>query len=364
MAKPNSGRPVQLNLVKLNCQNSINSRLNPLRFRGHIWCSLPTLILVIILLGRTDNSAKAQDEFANFRDSAISIFEKEQAKENAYGNFDSIPFNSVNIEAHKSVVTWFVGLDGSKQPQDFGVNANLGVQGRLQYSAPLVEQLGIGYQLGTAVVGSGNAVQVFELLGESRERFQSFTTAGLFQRLPNGFVWGGVYDFLYQESFDDFRLSQWRILASFDLGTNSELGVETSFKGQSNRGKFNSDSVELQSIEQIHVFWRKTWQTGIETKNWLGMADSHGEENIITGGLPRKQNALVFGAEFHAPLNNWLALYGEANLIMPADTGVVDAFLGIEVSPNGRSGLNYASQYRALVPVASNPTFSTDLFRR
>jgi len=48
-------------------------------------------------------------------------------------------------EGSRGVLDFFAGIDGSKQPQDFGANANLGVRGRISYSAPLVERLGLGF---------------------------------------------------------------------------------------------------------------------------------------------------------------------------------------------------------------------------
>ena len=72
----------------------------------------------------------------------------------------------------------FLGLDGSKQPQDFGVNAHFGGRFSVNYGFPLLKELGLGAQVGTALGQSHNAVQVFERLGESTDRFQVFTTLG------------------------------------------------------------------------------------------------------------------------------------------------------------------------------------------
>lgn len=69
-------------------------------------------------------------------------------------------------------------IDGSKQPQDFGVNANLGGQAAINTAFPVFESLGIGIQAGTSIVASSNAVRVYELLGEETGRTQSFTTLG------------------------------------------------------------------------------------------------------------------------------------------------------------------------------------------
>ena len=119
-------------------------------------------------------------------------------------------------------LTSLIGIDGSKQPQDFGANANLGVAARLAWSAPLVEQFDIGYQIGSRVTFTGNAVQVFELLGESKDRFQNFTTVGLFRRSDSGVNLGVAYDWLLangeHESVSIFLLA-WSSVQRFGLLT-------------------------------------------------------------------------------------------------------------------------------------------------
>ncbi len=267
--------------------------------------------------------------------------------------------------ARRGTLTSFFGIDGSKQPQDFGANANLGGAIQLNYSGSLAQEYGIGFQIGSRAVFSGNAVQVYELLGESKDRFQNFTTVGLFQRLDSGVSFGVAYDYLTQESFDNFTLGQWRFRASYELSPVAEFGVTLNFSDRNDVGSFASDNVELDPVEQLSVYLQRDWQSGVQTKMWVGVADKHSEENVITGTLPPKTNQILFGAEIFAPLNNWMALYGETNLIMPADTGAVDAYLGIQIAPQGiyrtRSRQN---RYRAFLPVASNATFTTDLNRR
>lgn len=262
-------------------------------------------------------------------------------------------------------LTSFFGIDGSKQPQDFGANANLGVAAQLNYARHLWAEQGIGFQIGSRVSFTGNAVQVFELLGESKDRFQNFTTVGLFQRRDSGFSYGFAYDYASVESFDRFSLGQWRVRASFELTPVNEIGVTLNFSDRNDTGRFNAESVVLEPVDQLHVYLRRNWQSGVNTTFWLGVADAHSEENAITGTLPPKTNQLLFGAEIFAPLNHWIAIFGETNLVMPADTGAVDAYLGIQFSPQGiRRTQSRSNRFRAFLPVASNPTFTTDLNRR
>ena len=279
---------------------------------------------------------------------AISQFDDSQSEDYTGGTFLS-----------------FLGVDGSKQPQDFGANANFGVAGALSYSGPLVPEYGIGFQIGTRAIFTGNAVQVFELLGEPKDRFQNFNTVGVFQRLDNGISIGAAYDFLTQESFDNFTLSQWRVRASFDITPKDELGVTLNFSDRSDVGLFNTMPVELEPIEQLHIYLSHRWQSGAETSIWVGVADGHSEENVLTGTLPPKTNQILFGSELHVPLTRWLALYGETNVVMPADTGAIDAYLGVQFAPQGVTrSRSRKNRFRALLPVASNPSFTTDLNRR
>lgn len=255
----------------------------------------------------------------------------------------------------------FGGIEGSKQPQDFGVNANLGGRFHANWGMPLLSDFGLGMQLGTAIVSSDNAVRVYELLGEATQRRQYFTTAGLFQRLDSGWSWGLAYDFLYQESFDNFFLGQWRIRTAYDLSRDWQIGMTVNIAEEDEAGLFNATTVTLDPISQAHWFLRRRWQSGTQTSVWFGVAEEHGENNAVTGSSGGKDEVFLMGADFLAPLNDRLALYGETNLMMPADTGTVDAFLGVQWYPWGNARRARRTRFAPVLPVAGSPTFSVDL---
>ncbi len=72
---------------------------------------------------------------------------------------------------------------------------------------------------------------------------------------------------------------------------------------------------------------------------------------------------LVYGAELSIPLSERSTVTGSANLITPAATGTVDAFLGVSFFPK-RSALRQAPDTFAPVhTVANNPTMAIDLRR-
>ncbi len=85
----------------------------------------------------------------------------------------------------------------ARKPQDFGPNAHF--RGRFQANLgfPLVSACGPGMQIGTSLHYTDNAVQVIERIEGTSERFQSFTTIGLFQLADCGVSWGVGYEYLY-----------------------------------------------------------------------------------------------------------------------------------------------------------------------
>ena len=258
-------------------------------------------------------------------------------------------------------LTFFGGIDGSKQPQDFGVNANLGLQGNVNSSFALNDDSGLGLQLGAGVVGSQNAVRVYELLGQATDRVQGYTTVGLFQRSDSGFLWAVAHDFMVEESYDQFFLSQWRGRIGLDVDEANQFGVTAQFRSIEDSGSFAGGPVSLRTINQGSIYWRHIWESETQTTFWLGLADGHGENNAVTGPSPAKSTVPLFGADFLAPLNDHFALYGETNLIMPADTGTVDAFLGIQWFPGGGARRARRGRFDPVFSVAAPTSFSVDL---
>ena len=255
----------------------------------------------------------------------------------------------------------FMGIDGSKQPQDFGVNANFGGQARFSYSGPLFGDTGVGFQLGTSITAYDDAVQVFGIVGEETERFQSMTTIGVFKRSDNGLFAGAVYDYAAVESYDRFQLSQWRLRAGYQVSPTMEFGTTFNLRGQQDDADFNGTLFSLRPIEQLSIYGRKLWKTGIQTMAFVGVSEGHGESNLVSGIEPRKNNQFLFGADIIAPLTDRLAIHGETNLIMPADSGAIDAFLGFEYVPRGIARKTIRNRYREMLPVATSTTLTTDL---
>ncbi len=257
-------------------------------------------------------------------------------------------------------LSFLAAIDGAKQPQDYGVNADLGVRLRGQYAALLSEAHGIGFQIGTAVTWTDNAVRVFELLGEDTNRFQNYTTIGLFQRVGR-WGWGGVFDHLYQDGFDESSLGQFRARVSCDISCRTQIGLSGRFRAFDDTAEFLNDTVTLRSINQGSVYIRHFFSTGVQSTWSIGLVDEHGESNAVTGAAPAHGEALVIGADFVAPLNDSLALYGETNLITPADTGTVDAIFGFVFYPFGDARRAHRSRSTPMLTTAAPTSFAVDL---
>lgn len=265
--------------------------------------------------------------------------------------------------AWREYLSLFVGLDGSKQPQDLGVNAHMGGRAHANIGIPLHEAWGLGVQIGTGVNYHDFAVGAVEALEGTQERFQSFTTAGLFQRTERGWKWGLVYDFVAENYYEGINLGQWRGTVGAELSSTDELGVWFTVSDHGDTATFITTPVVLKPISQVNGYWRHTWKSGVQTSFWLGAAESHGEEVILFPVAAPTGIQFVYGADVHAPLNDHLAIFGEANFITPSDSGTVDAYLGIVYYPWGSSQSGRSRGFAPLLHVASNPTFAIDLRR-
>jgi hypothetical protein len=257
----------------------------------------------------------------------------------------------------------FLGIDGSKQPQDLGINANFGGRFAMQLGLPLLAEQGLGVQLGTAVDYALSAVHVIDQVEGTDDRWQSFTTVGVFQRTPGGFRWGLAYDFLFERYYDDFAFGQWRGQAGYAWNENNEAGLRCTISAQGDDGAFLGKSVHLRPITQGTLYLRHTWATGVETGISAGLAERHGTVVALLPDNSTTHEAFVFGADVFVPLNDWAALVGAANFITPNDTGTVDAYLGIAVYPGRGARQALQNRFAPLLPVAGNPEFAVDLRR-
>lgn len=263
-------------------------------------------------------------------------------------------------------LAFFVGIDGSKQPQDFGINALFGARFDVDWGIPLMvdDDRGIGLQVGTSLNPSLNAVGVINRIQGTKRRLQNFTTVGLYGRSASGFSWSVGHDFLYEQYFDTFHLGQWRGKAGYSLTKSDEVGVRLMLRSYGDNGRFGKIPVRLTPIDMGTLYWHHTWNDGPSTTLWAGLTGTHGGANAALGDTPPLRTPFVFGAQVEAPLNDHAALFGQANFINPPASGTVDAVLGIVYYPVKQSRRDRSRLTRPVMPIANNPTFAVDLNRR
>ncbi len=253
------------------------------------------------------------------------------------------------------------GLDGSKGPEDLGVSANFGVRGAVQTGMPLVEDWGLGLQVGTGVNYERTATRFMHVLLDTNQRTQSFTTIGLFQRTESGWNWGVVYDFLYDHYYVDMTLGQLRGQAGYWFDPQNEMGLWGTLRAQSERLIISQDNLALEPIDQLNLYWRHIWPTNVVTRGWVGLAEGHGRYILIGPTSPAVHHPLVFGADVFIPLTGSLAIFGEANFITPNDSGTVTALFGLVYYPAGTAGDAFRNRFAPLLPTGNNPTFGVNV---
>lgn len=122
-------------------------------------------------------------------------------------------------------VSLFAGLDGSKQPQDLGINANMGIRVSGNLGVPVSSALKLGAQLGVGVNVSDAAVHVLDQIEGTSRRTQTFVTFGLFQQPLARLTWALAYDALFHQYYDDFTLGQVRGFGEYQVASSDAVGV-------------------------------------------------------------------------------------------------------------------------------------------
>ncbi len=269
--------------------------------------------------------------------------------------------SSPTDESWRDRVDVFLGLDGSKQPQDLGINANLGPRFSVNIGVPLAVDAGLGLQVGAALNLSDAAVYVLEHIEGTSRRTQLYTTIGLFQRAGR-LSWGLGYDALRQYYFDDTWMGQWRGEVTARLDTNSQLGLWFTVPAWRTDAAVGDTALRLAPIGQLSGILRHQWPSGARTGLWVGVARGHHNVVLVFPESTRDSRSLVYGADLSMPLNDRWSIVGATNLMTPTSTGAVDAFMGVTFTL-GR-GHTRPSAFAPRLGVANNTAFTVDLSRR
>ena len=150
-------------------------------------------------------------------------------------------------------------------------------------------------------------------------------------------------------------------MVSLDLGCKDQAGFLATWRNWSDNGTVFGAPVSYRPINQGVFFWRRIWENDITTKLWAGLAEGHGGVNPFLPPEPHVRHPFVFGGEMFVPLSPKLALYGEANIITPNDTGVISAMIGFAWFPGAATHSHARSRFAPLFPLANNTSFAVDV---
>lgn len=253
----------------------------------------------------------------------------------------------------------FGGLEASRQPQDLGVNANFGGNLSANVGIPLWES--IGFQAGVGVNLSKAGVKVLRVAEGTRSRTQFFGTVGFFTRHDDWY--GGIaYDHQESSYYTRITAGQFRGEAGYYIGGGHTVGVLGTAAAVGDEATLLGATFNLRPISQASLFWNHVWETGAETRLWLGVAGQHGTDIITLPDTTRTDLVAVFGLQVFVPLDEHFALFGQGNFVTPSDTGTLDAYLGFAYFFGG-SRESRTNRFAPVLPVANNPTFALDLRR-
>ncbi len=243
-----------------------------------------------------------------------------------------------------------------------GQTGNSGIAFGFNGGFPLLEERGLGLQVGTSAVLTDFHGWQYAYGGatfnSSKIRSQNFTTCGLFtreSRLISGLSWGFAYDWLVDDYYDRLTMGRWRVKFAYELGLDDEIGLWVSipdFSANATIGDINTgqETAHFKACTQGNLYWRHYWETGANTRVWIGAIEEPGE--------------VVLGADAQYPLGENLALVGTFNYVDPSASGIAgqseemwNVAVGIAILPGNLSRGSRPARFSPLLPIADNGNF-------
>jgi uncharacterized protein DUF6666 len=202
----------------------------------------------------------------------------------------------------------YTGEQGFLGPIDQGLNGNFGFHEGINFGTPLWDEFGLGAQVGFEADQS-DLSGIFS--GDTtHSRRQYFFTTGLFHtpQCGCGLQGGLVWDYLNDNSLDDFTVSQLRGDLSYVFNCN-EIGFWFT-AGVSDKTLISSHNVNLvrstvtySPIDLYAFYFGHKFCSGAEGRIWGGWTG---------GGLGG-----LFGADFSVPMGEQLSLDADFNYRIP-----------------------------------------------
>ncbi len=292
-------------------------------------------------------------------------------------------------------LTFFGGGHAFKGPVDGGINANFGLHEGVNFSGPLGDPWGGGFQIGFQAVHSnfrGYARRIYDgtlgatpvsepplevptngawaqhsFIVSNGDRDQLFFTAGLFRRAPmGGLQWGVVFDLMHDAYYYTADLKQlraelslvwpgWREIGfwgAFGVG-NERVTDQFRYRRQDNQQEATYQlDFTLEPTDQFNFFYRQYLSNGGEGRLWIGFTSN---------------SDFLFGGDLWIPLSDCFALQQSFNVLFPKETGEAtqreqawSMMIQLVWYPGRSARAGQCNLFRPLFGVADNSTFMVD----
>jgi len=292
-------------------------------------------------------------------------------------------------------LTLFGGAHAFKGPVDGGVNSNFGLHEGLNFSGPLGDPWGGGFQIGFQAVHSnfrGYARRIYDgsvggtavsepaldippegvlannsFIVPNGDRDQLFFTAGLFRRAPmGGLQWGVVFDLMHDAYYYTSDLKQiraemslvcpgWREIGfwgAFGVG-NERVSQEFTYRRQDTQQDITYQlDYTLEPTDQFNFFYRQYFQNGGEGRLWVGFTSN---------------SDFLLGGDLWIPLSTHFALENSFNILFPKETGQTaqreqawSVMIQLVWYPGRCAKASPCNIFRPLFGVADNTSFLLD----
>jgi hypothetical protein len=292
------------------------------------------------------------------------------------------PANSIDFanlhdpddEVHSWTISAFYGYETFRGISD-GSWQNNGLHTGFNFGSRLGEvsdYTGIGFQIGGSIGIYNWSGTDYRIRDNDQAETQGFFTAGFFRKASENcpFDVGAVCDVMVNNNFSVYNetptLTQFRYQLGYVVNEHNEIGIWGALHGPSSTRVVGSGvgPVTWQGINQVDAFVHHHWESGPDTRVWIGVPQ---DDRLAGGG---SLGVFIAGARADVPLGDMTGLYALVTYMKPsAGAGPAGSMedewsfvLGLSVffRHDSRTPTVVNEGWAPLLPVASNGTFFVD----
>jgi hypothetical protein len=196
----------------------------------------------------------------------------------------------------------FVGTENFRSTVNIDGVSNFGFNEGFNWSMPVSRTFGWAFQVGADFTQTGfDSTPATDL---DQTRFQTFLTLGLFHRptCQSGLQYGLAFDWLHDEFYDKFDVTQLRGEISWMVEPNNDYGFwfSAGVKDDTVHNQMVSP-VTFEVVDQFAFFHRRRFCRGGDARFWIGGTDN---------------KSVLLGADFCVPVAQSWGLEGGFNYLI------------------------------------------------